>query len=75
MSNIAKLQKAIYSNLDTLQDLYKQAEGLHGLIEQVNDDKLKQSLTKTYNQVIETLGKHIDTTDELIKALKKALNE
>lgn len=75
MSNIAKLQKAIYSNLDTLQDLYKQAEGLHGLIEQVGDDKLKKGLTDTYDQVIETLGKHIDTTDELIKELKKALNE
>ncbi len=75
MSNIAKLQKAIYSNLDTLKDLYKQAEGLHGLIEQVKDDTLKKSLTDNYDQVIETLGKHIDTTDELIKALKKALDD
>lgn len=75
MSNIAKLQKAIYSNLDTLQDLYKQAEGLHGFIEQVADSSLKKNLTDTYDQVIETLSKHIDTTDELIKALKKALDE
>lgn len=75
MSTIANLQQAIYSNLDSLQDLYRQAEGLHGLIEQVDNDTLKESLVKTYDQVIETLGKHIDTTDQLIKALKKALNE
>lgn len=75
MSSIDKLQKAIYSNLDTLQDLYKQAEGLHGLIEKVNDDVLKKQLIANYDQVIETLSKHMDTTEGLIKALKRALND
>lgn len=75
MSTIATLQKAINSNLDSLQSLYQQAEGLHGLIDKVADNSLKQELVSTYDQVIATLGKHIDTTDELIKALKKALND
>ncbi len=75
MSTIANLQKAIYSNLDTLQDLYQQAEGLHGLIEQVTDDNLKSQLADNYDSVIKTLNSHIDTTDQLIKALKKALDD
>lgn len=75
MSTIAKLQKAIYANIDTLQRLYDQAEGLHGLIDKVNDENLKKQLIENYNEVIGTLEKHIDTTDELIKLLKKALNE
>lgn len=75
MSNIATLQKAIYSNLDTLQELYEQAEGLRGLIEKVPDDDLKLQLTDTYNKVIDTFSKHMDTTDKLIKSLKKALQD
>lgn len=75
MSSIATLQKAINSNLDTLQSLYKQAEGLHGLIEKVADGEVKEELTKNYNEVIETLSRHMDTTDALIQALKKALND
>ena len=74
MSSIDNLQHAIYSNLDTLQNLYEQAEGLHGLIDKVDDDNLKSQLTENYNQVIDTLNKHMDTTEGLIKALKKALN-
>ncbi len=75
MSNIDKLQNAINCNLDTLQDLYQRAEGLHGLIDQVKDESLKQQLTSTYDMVIQTLSAHMDTTENLIKALKKALNE
>lgn len=75
MSSIDKLQKAIYSNLDTLQNLYEQAEGLHGLIEKVNDESLKKDLTTTYDQVIDTLSRHMDTTEGLIKALKQALSD
>lgn len=75
MSTISSLQKAIYSNLDTLQELYEQAEGLHGLIEKVDDAELKKQLNETYDKVIDTFGKHMDTTDKLIKSLKKALQE
>ncbi len=75
MSSILTLQKAIHSNLDTLQSLYKQAEGLHGLIEQVDDGELKTQLAQNYDDVIKTLEKHIDTTDDLIKALKSALED
>lgn len=75
MSTISTLQKAIHSNLDTLQSLYKQAEGLHGLIDKVDDGELKNQLTQNYDDVIRTLEKHIDTTDDLLKALKKALEE
>lgn len=75
MSTISTLQKAIHSNLDTLQSLYKQAEGLHGLIEKVDDGDLKTQLTQNYDDVIKTLEKHIDTTDDLIKALKNALED
>jgi len=75
MTKIDKLQQAIYSNLDTLQKLYEQAEGLHGLIDKVDDESLKGELTKNYEQVIDTLSRHMDTTDGLIKALKQALND
>lgn len=75
MTRIDKLQQAIYSNLDTLQNLYEQAEGLHGLIDKVNDKTLKEDLTRNYEQVIDTLGKHMDTTEGLIKALKQALHD
>lgn len=75
MSSILTLQKAIHSNLDTLQSLYKQTEGLHGLIEQVDDGELKTQLAQNYDDVIKTLEKHIDTTDDLIKALKSALED
>ncbi len=75
MSSISTLQKAINSNLDTLQSLYKQAEGLHGLIQKVSDDEVKNQLTENYNEVIDTLSKHMDTTDALIRALKQALSD
>lgn len=75
MSSISTLQKAINSNLDTLQSLYKQAEGLHGLIEKVSDGEIKKQLTENYDEVIDTLSKHMDTTDALIRALKQALSD
>lgn len=75
MSNISKLQEAIYSNLNTLQDLYKKAEGLHGLIEKVDNSELRSEFDQDYNNVIKTLEEHIDTTDVLIKALKKVLDD
>lgn len=75
MSNINKLQNAIYDNIDSLRDLYSQAEGLNGLINQVGDVELKKKLNDTYDKVIETLDGHIDKTSELIKALKRALND
>ena len=75
MSTVATLQKAIYSNLDTLKSLYQQAEGLRSTIEKVTDNSLKQQLTANYDEVISTLNRHIDTTDDLIRALKRALEE
>lgn len=75
MSTIATLQKAIYSNLETLRSLYQQAEGLRGVIDRVSDKAAKKQLTNDYNEVIKTLEKHVDTTDELIQALKSALEE
>lgn len=75
MSSITTLQKAINSNLDTLQSLYQQAEGLHGLIEKVEAGDVKNELVKNYEEVINTLSKHMDTTDALIQALKRALND
>lgn len=75
MSTIAILQKAIYKNLNTLRSLYEQAEGLKGVIDEVSDSKLKDRLTKTYDEVVKTLEEHIDTTDNLIQALKDALEE
>lgn len=75
MSSIAALQQAINSNLDTLQKLYQEAEGLHGLIEKVGEADIKKELTANYDNVINTLSEHVDTTDKLIQALKRALND
>ena len=58
MTSIDKLQKAIYSNLDTLQSLYEQAEELQSLIDKVKDDSLKNEFAKNYDKVINTLSEH-----------------
>ncbi len=75
MSNIATLQKAIYSNIDSLRDIYRRTEGLQGAIKQVQSEEVRSQLVDGYNDVIKTLDKHVDSTDTLIQALKKALEE
>lgn len=75
MGNIAKLQKAIYSNLDSLRELYQQAEGLKGIIDKVDDAGIKKELTDNYDKVIKTFDEHLDTTDIMIKALKRVIND
>lgn len=70
MSKISALQKAIYGNLQTLRDLYNQAEGLKGAIEEITDETAKEKILKTYEMVVKTLEDRVETTDTLIQELK-----
>ena len=76
MSSIDALQKAIYSNIDSLREIYRRTEGLYGAIEKVQaEDDVKSQLVDGYNDVIKTLDNHVESTDVLIQALKEALKE
>lgn len=74
MSNIAKLQKAIDANIDSLKSLYDQTTGLKGAIADAPEEK-KPEYEEKYSEVMDTFDKHVATTNELIKALKRALAE
>ena len=53
----------------------RRAERLQGAIKQVQFEDVRSQLVEGYNDVIKTLDKHMDSTDTLIQALKKALEE
>lgn len=75
MNSITELQKALYSNIDTLRALNEQIERLDNLIEKINGEILRNSIIKARNGLVNALGEHIRTTERLIKALKKTLKE